>query len=55
MKPSSLRADGDFGRFYSEPHDVRRVITAYMAANGVGYRAAWRAWFQWALNSEGIV
>lgn len=50
MKSSPLRNDGDFGRFYQEPHDIRKVVAAYMAAYGVGYRAAWRAWFRWAMG-----
>lgn len=50
-KPLPIRTDGDFGQFYTDPHDVRAVVTAYRAKYGVSYRAAWAAWFAWAFGS----
>lgn len=49
-KSTPIRKDGNFGSLYTEPHNIRAVIAAYMAAYQVDYKTAWAAWFEWAIK-----
>lgn len=49
-KATEIRRDGEFGKLYAEPHNVRAVISAYREKTGCSYRTAWGDWFDWALG-----
>lgn len=49
-KTVAIRRDGVFGELYTEPHNIRAVISTYRERVGCDYRTAWADWFDWALG-----
>ena len=46
----AIRRDGLFGELYTEPHNIRAVISTYRERVGCDYRTAWADWFACALG-----